>query len=181
MAIPLRKKTVVLIIAGFLLVGGGFAGALVYFNVQLKEQQETVVEVKKPVTQKTVCSNHTLTQAATAMTYPADTAALETIATGIIATADYTSDVNCLYVVLQYNIAFSQSADARTNLTSIKGLYNPAIGYGAAIRDIASPPEVLEKMVSNLEASMADFLKGQEIPGLENEPPVPADLEVSDE
>ena len=172
MAMLLRKKTIVIIILALLVVGGGLASALVYFSAQLKQEQATPVEVRKPVKAKTVCTDDTLTQGAAAIAYPVDTVKLEAVATSIIATADYTSDVNCLYVVLQYNLAFSQASAARTNLTSIKGLYNSAVGYSSIIAENASPPEVLEKMVANLEKTQAAFIKGDKINGLEEEPPV---------
>jgi hypothetical protein len=165
MAIALRKKTIVIIIVVLVIIGGGLATALVYFTLQLKAQQTTQVATKPSTTiAKTICTDDTLTQAAAAITYPQDSAKLETIATGIMSTTDYTSDVNCLYVVLQYNLAFSQAADARTNLNSLKGLYNSSVGYSKILGDNASPPEVLEKMVASLETSSANFIKSDKIP-----------------
>lgn len=169
MGIPLRKKTIVIIIVTLMVVGGGLAAALVYFNLQLKAQQDTIVEVKKPVVAQTICSDDILKQAATAMAYPQDSAKLTTIATDIMANANYGSDVNCLYVVLQYNLAFSQAADARTNLNSLKALYNSAIGYSDIIKDVASPPQVLEKMVTNLETTQKDFVEKNDFTGVKDE------------
>lgn len=166
----LRKKTIMIIIVAVVIIGGGLAGAIIYFQLQLKAQQSTAVTVNKPVVAQTVCSDAILTQAAAAMAYPTDPTKLPAIANTIMAMPQYTSDVNCLYVVLQYNLAFSQATDARTNINSIKGLYKSAIGYNQIIKTNASPPEVLEKMVANLEATTAKFIKSDPITGLNNEP-----------
>lgn len=169
MGMILRKKTIVIIIVTLLVIGGGLAAAMVYFSLQLRTQQDTAVEVKKPVVAETVCSDDMLTRATTAMAYPQDSAKLATIATDIMKDANYSSDVNCLYVVLQYNLAFSQAADARTNLNSLKGLYNPAIGYSSIIKDNASPPQVLEKMVANLEVTQKNFVEHNDFSGVKDE------------
>ena len=170
MRIPFRKKTIVIIISLFVVIGGGLSGTIIYYNMQLNTPKQTAVQVTKRVTAKTVCTNDTLTQAAVALTYPQNSPKLEIIATDIMATTDYASDINCLYIVLQYNLAFSQATEARTNLTSIKRLYNKLTGYSLLLGDNTSLPEALEKMVATLETTSNKFVNSNTLKGVRYEP-----------
>ena len=65
---------------------------------------------------------------------------------------------------------FSQAIDARTNLTSIKGLYNKLTGYSLLLGDSTSLPEALEKMEANLETTSDKFVNSNTLKGIKYEP-----------
>ncbi len=153
-----RKKIILTIFVAILVIGGALL--LMWFTMSAQQEDDSAMDNKQVSTSaKAVCDENLLERSAKAIRYPIDSEALAAIVTDIKKLEDYNRDVNCLYVVLQYNLVTSSPVQARESLNGIKGLYISTVGYSSSFGADTQSPAVLEQMVIALESRQEKFLK----------------------
>jgi hypothetical protein len=154
-----RKKLVTLTTIIVLMIIGAGVGAWFWTQNIANVKDESNNNPKPAVTAKKVCDKDTLSKAAEAMKYPIDNTKLSQIVTDIKSNTDYRRDVNCLYVVAQYNVSAGNASEARSDLNALKGLYNSSAGYDTVLGADTQSPAMIETVVSSLENQLDDFVK----------------------
>lgn len=168
-----RKKLITLIVIIVLVLAGAGVGAWFWVQSISKTDTDTGEQPKPPVTVKEICTRDQLSRGAKAMSYPVNSAELSKVAKEIKDTTEYRSDVNCLYVLVQYDISAGLAADARSHLDALKGVYSSSVGYDDVFGRDAQSPAMLERMVSSLEEQFREFIKPDNQIRMTPEPELP--------
>lgn len=135
------KKVFLILLAVLVVVGGG-----VYLLASRSSKQSS-----------TSCSTAVLTkQTATDLNSPS-AAVLKPTVDKIEAQPNYSKDINCVYVLMDYYIAVGDPDKARPAYDQLVALYTSREDYSETIRDAAGSPDRFKPILEMLEQQQRDL------------------------
>lgn len=114
------------------------------------------------VAASSICSKSVITEANVPLAN-SDQVALTPVVDKIKKLKGFDTDPNCLYVVLQYDLATGDAAASRNDLNKYEKVYDPVVGLSDAFTVSIIPLEALRENVAFLEQSAKDGEQNEQL------------------